>query len=533
MQRRRIARAMREPGRDGRLGRTVAALLGGLCLAIFLLVGATGLVVSGVVGALSRDLPDPTRLDGLAFNQPTVVYDRSGKVVLATFQQEERRVVSFDAIPHLVLDATTTAEDRSFWSNLGFDGTAIFAAIAQNASGSPERGASTITQQLVRARLLPAGLAGPGEDRYLRKAKEIIQAIRVTNAFPGEAGKARIITAYLNEIFYGHGAYGVAAAAKIYFGISDLADLTPAQAALLAGLPKSPTTLDPYRYAKPDAKGRLIVPPDSPPAIRRNWILTGLAAGARWTRLSQSELSAALAEPIVLARPTARTVRAGHFDQQVRRDLDRILGDPKAADTGGYTVITTLDWRAQQLAEKWMTAAAIVPNLSVGGMDKWLTTMHVGAADRGWIRGLRGKDVHDGALVALDYRTGDVLAYVGSAGFGRDSLASPQFSPKFDAAGDGLRQPGSAFKPVVYATAFDRRKLTPGSLLLDVTTEFDPAQHWAPHDADQLERGPVLVRGALQYSLNVPAIRALQRVGNAAVAATAAKLGIRFQGGHT
>ena len=533
VRRRRIAGRTRGPISNDRRWPALGLILGGLCLALVMLVGATGLVVTGVVGALSRDLPDPTQLDGLTFSQPTVVYDRTGKVVLATFQEEERRVVAFDEIPRLILDATTAAEDRTFWSNQGFDSAAILSAIAQNASGSSERGASTITQQLVRARLLPSEVTGPTADRYLRKAKEIIQAIRVTQAFPGEAGKDRIIAAYLNEIFYGHGSYGIAAAAKVYFGVSDLARLTPAQAALLAGLPKSPTTLDPYRYAKPDAKGRLVVPPDSPPAIRRNWVLTGLATSARWTRLDPGQLEAALAEPIVLAGAGTQTVRAGHFDLQVRRELDRILGDPKAADTGGYTVITTLDWHAQQLAEKWMTAAAIVPNLSNSAMESWLDKLHVGAADRAWIRGLRGKDIHDGALVALDYRTGDVLAYVGSAGFGRDRLASAQFAPKFDAAGDGLRQPGSAFKPIVYATAFDRHRLTPGSLLLDVATQFDPAQHWAPHDADQLERGPVLVRGALQYSLNIPAIRALQRVGNAAVAATATRLGIRFEGGRT
>ena len=140
----------------------------------------------------------------------------------------------------------------------------------------------------MRARLLPEGATGPSSDVYIRKAKELIQAIHVTEAFPGQAGKQQIITAYLNEIFYGHGAYGIAAAAQAYFGVTDLAKLTPAQAALLAGLPKSPTTLDPYNFAKPDAKGRLVVPPDSPPAERRDWILNGLATeGGRWTHLTR------------------------------------------------------------------------------------------------------------------------------------------------------------------------------------------------------------------------------------------------------
>ena len=101
---------------------------------------------------------------------------------------------------------------------------------------------------------------------------------------------------------------------------------------------------------------------------------------------------------------------------------------------------------------------------------------------------------HDDDRVLVDYRTGDVLAYVGSAGYARDDLASAKFEPKYDVAGDGARQPGSAWKPILYASAFDAKRLTPGSLLLDITTEFDRGQDWAPRDADQLERGPVLVR---------------------------------------
>ncbi|MFL5675437.1 MAG: penicillin-binding transpeptidase domain-containing protein, partial [Chloroflexota bacterium] len=116
--------------------------------------------------------------------------------------------------------------------------------------------------------------------------------------------------------------------------------------------------------------------------------------------------------------------------------------------------------------------------------------------------------------------------------YDQDALASQKFSPKYDAAGDGSRQPGSAFKPILYASAFDAGRLTPGSLLLDVTTEFNSREAWAPRDADQLERGPVLVRKALQYSLNIPAIRALERVGNDQVDKTAEAFGIRFTGGR-
>ena len=189
---------------------------------------------------------------------------------------------------------------------------------------------------------------------------------------------------------------------------------------------------------------------------------------------------------------------------QVRKQLESILGSADAVETGGYRVITTLDWRAQQLAERSVAAAVVAPNLKRARAERLLDNLKIGRADRGWINALRGKDLHNAALVAIDYRTGDVRAYVGSGGYYRDSLASRRFNPKYDAAGVGTRQPGSAWKPILYATAFERRALTPGSLLLDITTEFAPAANWAPKDADQLDRGPVLVRDALQMSLNVP-----------------------------
>ncbi len=516
------------PPRGGRITTIVVSALATFLVGSLLLAGVAVVGTVAAVTALSQGLPDPTNLGALTFAQPTTVYDRTGTVQLGRFQQEQRRVVAFADVPRLVLDATTTAEDRTFWANSGFDPAAILSAVAGNAAGSSDRGASTITQQLVRARLLPEDVIAPGADRYLRKAKELIQSSRLTQTYPGEAGKDKVITAYLNEIFYGHNAYGIAAAARIYFGISDLSKLTIAQAALLAGLPKSPSTFDPYGYAKADKNGHLVVPPTAPPVVRRNYILENLSS-SRWTHLGTSELQTALAESVVLQGDIPLSFRAPHFTWQVRRQLQQILGPTASIETGGYTVITTLDWNAESLAEKWLAAAAIAPNLKGPASAALLRRLKIPAGDKTWINALRGKDLHNASLVAIDYRTGDVLAYAGSAGYYEDKLTSPKFDPKYDVAGDGARQPGSAFKPIVYASAFDAHVLTPGSLLLDVSTQF--ARGWSPHDADQLERGPVLVRKALQYSLNLPAIRALGRVGNAAVAARADKFGIRFTGG--
>src|SRR6476661_2933301 len=320
--------------------------------------GVVAMVGANVIGSLAGNLPDPATLTSLDFAQPTVIYDRTGTVELARFEREKRRVVSFDQVPRLVLDTTTAAEDRTYWQNDGFDLGAIVAAAVQNATGDGaiERGASTITQQLVRARLLPPEVS-QGNDRYMRKVMELLQASRLTAAFPGETGKEQIITAYLNQIYYGHQAFGIAAAAQIYFGVSDLTKLTLAQAALLAGLPKAPSTYDPYKYAVKDDQGRLVVPMDAPPVARRDYVLHGMST-ARWTQVTPLELTAALAEPVVLAGETPAKMRAAHFAWAVHDQLAEILGSNEAIETGGYTVITTLDWTAQQLAERDIYAAA-------------------------------------------------------------------------------------------------------------------------------------------------------------------------------
>ncbi len=507
-------------------------VLAGVGITAVIAVGLSAIVATSTLNVFSAGLPDPAALHDLSFDQPTIVYDRAGKVELGRFEDERRRVLAFEDLPRSVLDATTAAEDRTFWANPGVDVAALLSAAAENASGTGERGASTITQQLVRARLLPQDVVAAGSDRYVRKVKEIIQSLRLGGEFPGEQGKERVIGAYLNEIFYGHGAYGIAAAAEIYFGVRDLSKLTIGQAALLAGLPKAPSALDPYAFATKDKKGRLVVPPGSPPVVRRDWVLQGIATTGRWIRLDQSQLAKAMDEPIVLIGERPVRIPGGHFTWQVRRQLQEILGPEADLERDGFRVRTTLDWRAQKLAEKYVAAVAVAPNVTRRGMERILTRSRVPARERGWIRALRGKDLHNGALVALDYRTGDVLAYVGSAGYARDSMASRKFEPKFDAAGDGARQPGSAWKPVLYAAAFDAKRLTPGSVLLDITTEFNRREEWAPTDADQRERGPVLVRRALQYSLNIPAIRALERVGNSRVAKTAEAMGVRFMGGR-
>jgi membrane peptidoglycan carboxypeptidase len=510
------------------IGRILLAVMIGAIVVTAATGGVAVAVGVGVIRAMAAGLPDPAALESLTFNQPTIIYDRTGTIELARFERENRTAVTFDDVPTLILDATTTAEDRSFWTNDGFDATAIAAAVVQNVQGeSGERGASTITQQLVRARLLPQDVV-QGGDKYLRKVLEIIQAQRLTDAFPGHEGKERIITSYLNEIYYGHQAYGVAAAARVYFGITDLNKLTPAQAALLAGLPKAPSSYDPYRYAEKNEDGKLEVSSTAPPVVRRDYILRSWQA-TTGAPLAPAQLQKALAEPVILTPPKPRVMKAPHFSWAVRDQLIQLLGGLEAVETGGYKVITTLDWEGQQIGERYLYGAAIIPNLKKAEATDALDSMKFSKSDKRWINALRGTDVHNGALVAIDYRTGDVLTYVGSGSYYRQDLAGPKFAPEHDAAA-AYRQPGSAFKAVLYASAFEEHKLTPGSLLLDISTDFGGG--WAPKDADTLERGPVLVRGAVQQSLNLPAIRALQRVGNGPVADIAEKLGLKFKGGR-
>jgi len=540
-----ITRVRTRPQPASKAGTFVAS---GFAL-IFGIIAFSGLLVAlGIATGLSfiakmeAELPSVASFEQLDYSQPSVVYDRTGTVQLATFQDEFRRVVTYDDIPKVLLDATIATEDRTFWDNEGYDPEGTIAGIISTFTGYQDRGGSTITQQLVRARLLPDDvIAG---DQFIRKIKEILQARNLTDAFPGEAGKERILTAYLNQIYYGHQAYGVAAAAQVYFGITDLKQLTPAQAALLAGMPQAPDSYDLYKWVPRDSDGnpildqygRMVVPTQSvngealpPPVVRRNFILTALAEGhGHFIRLTPDQLNEALNEPIILNPPAPFQFKAPQFVYYMKSQLDEILGDRQPVETGGYKIITTLDMNAQNLAEKYVGAGAILPNEPVDQMEADINSEGL-QQDRKWIEALHGLDIHNGALVAMDARSGDIVAYVGSAGYYRDDLASAQFDPKYDVAGNAYRQPGSAWKPLVYTTGFDNHTITPGSLLMDVVTEF--ARGWFPRDADVKERGPVLMREALSYSLNIPTIRALDRIGVDNVATTAKNLGITFARG--
>nr|MBA2380842.1 transglycosylase domain-containing protein [Chloroflexota bacterium] len=468
----------------------------------------------------SQGLPDPREtLSNLTFDQQTVVNDRTGKIRLASLGEFKRELVTFDQIPVEMLDATTAIEDKDFWSNPGFDVAGFVSAAADTISGHP-RGGSTITQQLVRARLLPESAFSGGREE--RKIREIIQSLRLTEAYPGQEGKQEIITAYLNQNFYGNRSYGIRAAAHTYFG-KELSKLTLAQDALLAAIPQSPTRFDLVKNAEevcsvplkgedpcPTAKIQLIVPDDSDIVRRRNLVLDQMKTRSTLSGANHTvdEYEAAKSEPVVLARQLGVHWLAPHFVWQVRNQLGAILcpdlpvDSCEDIDTGGYRVTTTLDWKMQSTVEKWVYAAARVPNLSEPRTR--LGNLKIPSKEWGWLQNLHGKNINNAASAVMDYRTGQVLAYAGSASY--TANGTRKFQPKFDVLSDGWRQPGSAIKPLNYAIGIQDKTMTAATMFMDVTTNF--GGNFIPTQADKYDRGPVRLRSALQFSLNIPSIKA-------------------------
>ena len=526
--------------RGGEAARAAAVAFPLFLFGTFLaLAGVAFVSAVAAYGYYSSDLEDPTNLERIVFNQQSVIYDRTGTVELARFGDQRRETVTFEELPAVLLDATTAVEDGSFWTNTGFDPVGIAAAAVATLKGDP-RGGSTITQQLVRQRLLDEALVQDPERTVERKIKEIIQSIRVTQAYPGLEGKQQIITAYLNQNFYGNNNYGIKAAAKDYFGVQKLDELTLAQAAILAAIPKSPTNYDLVRNAVVQEDGTLLVPAETEIVHRRNLVLTLMeqagppsrtpVSDARGIHHSAADFAAARAEPVVLAPRLVPIWKAPHFVWAVRKQLTEMLCDPDAEtcpalERGGLRIITTLDWRLQRLGERWVQAAAILPQAK----DPAAYAKQIGVRYQTWMARLRNKDVHNGALVAIDYQTGEIVAYVGSADY-YASKATRKFQPQFDVLADGWRQPGSAFKPFNYVTAIDDRTLTAATMLMDVTTNFAASgKKFIPTDADNLERGPVRARSALQFSLNIPSVKVMAYNGVDHVFETAKKMGLRFQ----
>jgi membrane peptidoglycan carboxypeptidase len=474
----RAYRAYRFPHRaGGRLSRRVSAVrpvgtFAGILAAVLLAgVGFVGVAAAATFGYFASDLPSASDLATVPVPLTTHIYDRSGEHLLYTLADERRDLISIDNVPKRMQDATVAIEDKTFWSNPGVDiGGIIRAMQANSASGSITQGGSTITQQLIKLRLLS------DETTITRKIKEAILAVEATRTF----SKKQILEMYFNQIYYGNQAYGLKAAAATYFGVTDLNQLTLGQMALLAGLPQAPSDYDPSQ----NMEGAM---------ARRALVLQAMVDNGY---ASAEEAEAAKAEEIVV-KPVTTSLYAPHFTFRVREQLVQVLGE-KAAYRGGYDVYTSLDWNMQQLAEKEVR-------------------QHVDT--------LKGFNVHNAALITMDPRTGEVLAYVGSYDY---YMHTAEVQGDYDHAGIAFRQPGSTFKLFTYLTGMLKLKMNAATQLFDI--EFNmpdgSGKTYSPKDATKEQHGPVTIRQALRESLNLPALQVTRMVGVDAIIDTIHQLGI-------
>jgi peptidoglycan glycosyltransferase len=506
------------------------ALLAACLLFAVVLYAGTG----ALYGRVATTLRDPAVLQDAAANlsDNSEVYDRTGRVLLATYGSDRRSLIdTFEEIPAAAIDATTAVEDKTFWTNAGFDPLGFVSAAFDTLAGSG-RGGSTITQQLVRNVLLePADFQG---SVYQRKVKEIVQAIRVTKTFPGVEGKRIIMRAYLNSNYYGSRAYGLRAAAEEYFGITDLSKLSLGQITLLVGIPQAPTKYDLRSAAVDDTNGVLRVALDAPVAQRRLTVLNALKnardAGLLLDgSLTDDALTAAGQEPITLIAPPLTTVKAPNYIDIVTAAAEGILCPPDQPDycpngidselsSRGYKITTALDWGMQQVSDKWAAAVLSVQvGKSVNDPARLAYLKGLGVKDTAWLRSSYKGSIHNAAVGTLDARTGDMLAYTGSADYYAQitdpaigQIIGPLFQPQFDVL-SAYRQPGSAIKPVIYGYSLELGAVTPSTVLMDVPVDF--GKGWTPAEWDFRERGPVRMREALQGSLNIPAIKTATRAG--------------------
>ena len=530
-------------------------LLGAIALA--------GLVVAIYAAWLFHDLPDASDLADYRPPTATRVYAGDGTLI-GEFSDERRIYVTYDQIPQPVIHAFLAAEDRNFFSHGGIDvsglGRAMFKNIFNFVAGRRLEGGSTITQQVAKNVLLT------NESTIGRKLKEAILSSRLEATL----SKQQILELYLNEIFLGYRSYGVASAAYNYFGKS-LAQLTPDEAAFLASLPKGPNNYHPKRHPGA-AKGR------------RDWVL-GEMDQSNW--LDGANLTELRARPLITqdAPKRAQYQDADFFVEEARRIAAANPDVGAQLNAGGYYMRTTLDpslqtaardalmtglenydrrhgwrgaWGTTDLADGWQAdalkktapperraweAAAVT---AAAGSSVQIVTARSGdtgsliGADVSWANATRGLKRGDlifvekkggqyalkqipavnGALVAIEPQSGRVLAMVGGYSYALSS---------FNRATQAERQPGSAFKPIVYATALESGDFTPASIVLDAPISFAGGANggrWSPENYSREYYGPQTLRRGLELSRNVMTVRLANAVGMNKVVELSKKMGV-------
>ncbi|MHB1004979.1 MAG: transglycosylase domain-containing protein [Chloroflexota bacterium] len=444
-------------------------------IALLLILPVTSAAAgAGAYTYYTRDFPSPETLGQNQSPRSTFIYDREGNLLYETFDSEAGRhmAVTLADLPSYVIDATLAVEDPNFYDNPGVDPRHIMRAFLQNLQeGGIASGASTITQQLVRNVFFDE--KERYEQSYTRKIKEALLALQLSQWYT----KDEILQSYLNEIWYGNLAYGIEAASWSFFG-KHARELTLPEAALLVGLPQSPNAYDPYASFKA-AKNR------------QSYVLDRMAVNQY---ITQTEADEAKTAPLAFA-PRNVDIKSPHFVMYVRDQLERMLGS-KRVRQGGLRIYTSLDPRLQQIAED--TA-------------------------REHIATIKNLNANNAAVVAMDPRTAEVLAMVGSIDYWDDSIDGQINMAVAE------RQPGSTLKPITYATDMEKLGWGPATVMIDQPTDFPGGQGMPPYQPknhDLKYRGPVTVRTALASSLNVPAVLALQAVGLPAMLEMAHRLGI-------
>lgn len=434
--------------------------------------------------------PDIDEIRGYIPDEASVVLDRDEEEIGKLFRVN-RVVVPLESLPEHVLQAFVATEDQDFYDHGGVDFTRVLGAAWQNVrSGGIEEGFSTITMQVAR-NVFPEQL--PASERTLSRK---ISEIRVARALEDRYPKDEILELYLNQIYFGSGAWGIEAAAREYFG-KEAAELELSEAALLAGLPQAPSRLNP----RENMDGAL---------RRRETVLDRMESSGFIT--AEQAANASDTEP-ELGRSRQETPdRAAYFVEHVRQLLEERLGDNLY--TGGYRIHTTLDLDAQELAEQELSEQ--LRAIEAGRYGYFPHPTYASTSDSAAALGEESPYLQ-GAVVVMAVESGDVLAMIG----GRDFEQS-----KFNRAIQAERQPGSAFKPFVYAAAIDAG-YPPNMPLED--TPFRLArdgQVWEPKNYDGTYAGRITMRQALTQSRNVATIRLAQQVGISRVIGTAQQLGI-------
>jgi len=516
--RRRQLRRLRKAQGSQRLLRLMSALALSAALATAVVGVGLAAALATLYAHFTRDLPSAGALQAAfspnnpEFFQTTRLYDRSGKHLLLEVidpRGGDRQYVGYSALPPEVISATVALEDKTFFTNPGYDLLGITRALIGNLRGEPIQGGSSITQQLVKNTLIP--LEQRAVRSYERKVREILIAAEIRNTYRPE----QVLEWYLNTNFYGNLAYGIDAAARVYFG-KPATQLNLAEAAMLAAIPQSPGLNPVANFAE---------------AKRRQEVV--LDVMAREGFITAEQAAAAKAQALVVQPPAQRfDVKAPHFSVYARQQavaiLNRLgLDGEDYVNRGGLKIITTLDLELQNQAE--CVARTQVARLSGAPADTVIPAEGgapcqaaeffppTRAADAG-----QNRNVTNAAVVALDPQTGEIRALVGSVDYWNRAI-----SGNFNIAVDGQRQPGSAFKPFTYLEAF-RQGFSPATMLLDVRRQFPiPGQEpYEPENYDRKFHGPVSLRQALARSYNLPAVDVLNRVGIDNVIRRAHQLGI-------